>query len=209
MTNRCSRGSPAGAERLPGSFEREEVVGNPVRADPTLAPPSALAARDGAVSLWSWRQARRARAQSRSAKALATLRDRRCECATGGEKLRDGRTERLRRCRHRCVGRAVLAAWPRAYAWADLVVCRAGALTSASVAGVEALWCVPGTLKTTRQERAYVADRGGAHGTRRRNPTSAWAPRSKSSPSARTCCRWRRRARPRAGARADRGAAIV
>ncbi|WP_442683467.1 undecaprenyldiphospho-muramoylpentapeptide beta-N-acetylglucosaminyltransferase [Stenotrophomonas sp. JC08] len=144
MTNRIlSRFSRRLLTGFPGSFTngREEVVGNPVRAEIAAlpAPEQRLAARSGPMHLLVLGGSQGARALNNAVpKALAALADgagievwHQC-----GEKLHE---EALQAYREAGVsGRvdAFIQDMAAAYDWADVVVCRAGASTLAELCAV-------------------------------------------------------------------------
>lgn len=138
MTNRVlSRMAHAVLTGFPGTFPGERVVGNPVRADiAAIAPPAArLAGRDGPLRLLVLGGSQGAAALNLAIpQALATLGDIgwqvRHQC---GERLHAEATEAYRAAGVQASVEPFIADMAGAYAWADLVVCRAGALTLAEL----------------------------------------------------------------------------
>lgn len=127
---------------FPGSFPlREEVVGNPVRAEiSSVEPPSTrLAGREGPLRLLVLGGSQGAAALNRGVpKALASLGADaqwivRHQC---GEKMLDDARAAYRDAGIEASVEPFIADMAAAYAWADLVVCRAGALTLAEVCAV-------------------------------------------------------------------------
>jgi UDP-N-acetylglucosamine--N-acetylmuramyl-(pentapeptide) pyrophosphoryl-undecaprenol N-acetylglucosamine transferase len=123
---------------FPQTFSRagEEVVGNPVRAEIASLPPPAerFSRRAGALRLLVLGGSQGARALNRSVPAaLATLRgtvEVRHQC---GEKLRDDAIRAYADVDITASVEPFIADMAAAYAWADLVICRAGALTLAEL----------------------------------------------------------------------------
>lgn len=122
---------------FPGSFANEEVVGNPVRADiaTVAAPAERLSNRTGALRLLVLGGSQGARALNNAVPiALAALQafafDVRHQC---GEKLRDDAHRAYADAGITASIEPFIADMAAAYAWADLVICRAGALTLAEV----------------------------------------------------------------------------
>lgn len=124
---------------FPGTFEREETVGNPVRDAIATVPAPAERLRDhgGAMRLLVLGGSQGARALNTAVPAaLAALGqpiDVRHQC---GERLADEA-----RAAYAAAGVPVslepfIADMAQAYAWADVVVCRAGALTLAELCAV-------------------------------------------------------------------------
>lgn len=127
---------------FPGSFPlREEVVGNPVRTEISeVEPPSTrLADRSGPLRLLVLGGSQGASALNRAVpQALASLgADARWivrhQC---GEKMLDDARAAYRDAGVEASVEPFIADMAAAYAWADLVVCRAGALTLAEVCAV-------------------------------------------------------------------------
>lgn len=155
---------------FPGSFAaREEVVGNPVRAEiAAVAPPEQrFAQREGPLRLLVLGGSQGARALNAAVpKALAALRDTltcdvRHQC---GEKMRDD-AQRAYADAHIAVSiEPFIADMAAAYAWADLVICRAGALTISELcaAGVgSVLVPFPQAVDDHQTKNArYLVDRG-------------------------------------------------
>ncbi|HEY5970460.1 MAG TPA: undecaprenyldiphospho-muramoylpentapeptide beta-N-acetylglucosaminyltransferase [Pseudoxanthomonas sp.] len=126
---------------FPGSFPaREEAVGNPVRNEIAMLPPPSqrFAGRSGSLKLLVLGGSQGARvlntALPRALSALSEFRiEVRHQC---GEKLRE---EAVRAYADAGVNASVesfIADMAEAYAWADLVVCRAGASTLAELCAV-------------------------------------------------------------------------
>ncbi len=124
---------------FPGSFAtREEYVGNPVREEISRLDPPAIrfAARDGALRLLVLGGSQGARALNAAVpKALAMLGteirvDVRHQC---GEKMRDQAIAAYAEANVAASVEAFISDMAAAYAWADLVVCRAGASTLAEL----------------------------------------------------------------------------
>ncbi|MBN6149998.1 undecaprenyldiphospho-muramoylpentapeptide beta-N-acetylglucosaminyltransferase [Xanthomonas sp. AmX2] len=125
---------------FPGSFAaREEAVGNPVREEiAALAPPAQrLRARDGAVRLLVLGGSQGARVLNQALPtalaALAMQVEVRHQC---GEKLREEAAAAYAQAGVAASVEAFIADMAAAYAWADLVVCRAGASTLAELCAV-------------------------------------------------------------------------
>lgn len=126
---------------FPGAFpRREDVVGNPVRDEiAAVAPPaSRLAGREGPLRLLVLGGSQGARALNMAVpRALATLPagsiDVRHQC---GEKLRDEAAKAYTDAGVTASVEAFITDMAAAYAWADLVVCRAGASTLAELCAV-------------------------------------------------------------------------
>ena len=141
MTNRVlSRLARRTLSGFPGSFAREEVAGNPVRAQiAAIAPPEQrLAGREGALRLLVLGGSQGARALNEAVPvALAKLGgaavEVRHQC---GEKLRDEAERAYADAGVQARVEAFIDDMAAAYAWADLVVCRAGASTLAELCAV-------------------------------------------------------------------------
>ena len=149
---------------------REEVVGNPVRNEITaIAPPSQrFAQRDGALRLLVLGGSQGARALNAAVpEALRTLQgtviDVRHQC---GEKLRADAETAYAQAGIPASVEPFIADMAAAYAWADLVVCRAGALTLAELcaAGVgSVLVPFPQAVDDHQTRNAeYLVERGAA-----------------------------------------------
>ena len=150
---------------------REEVVGNPVRTEiAAIAPPSQrFAQRDGAAApAGARRQPGRARAERRGAGSVAraargTPIEVRHQC---GEKLRADAEAAYAQAGIAASVEPFIADMAAAYAWADLVVCRAGALTLAELcaAGVgSVLVPFPQAVDDHQTRNAeYLVERGAA-----------------------------------------------
>ncbi len=138
MTNRVlSRLARRTLAGFPGSFAREEVAGNPVRAAIAALPPpqQRLAGREGPLRLLVLGGSQGARALNQAVPvALAALRDLpvqvRHQC---GEKLRAEADSAYAAAGVDASVEAFIDDMATAYAWADLVVCRAGASTLAEL----------------------------------------------------------------------------
>ncbi|WP_123770396.1 undecaprenyldiphospho-muramoylpentapeptide beta-N-acetylglucosaminyltransferase [Vulcaniibacterium tengchongense] len=149
----------------------EVVVGNPVRGEiAALAPPEQrFAGRDGPLRLLVLGGSQGARALNRAVpKALAALRERvpvdlRHQC---GEKLRDDAERAYAEAGIAARVEPFIADMAAAYAWADLVVCRAGALTLAELcaAGVgSVLVPFPQAVDDHQTQNArFLVERGAA-----------------------------------------------
>ena len=126
---------------FPGAFPgREELVGNPVRDEiAAVAPPAErLAGRDGALRLLVLGGSQGARALNLALpKAVAALHgapiEVRHQC---GEKMRDEAVNAYAEAGVEASVESFIADMAAAYAWADLVVCRAGASTLAELCAV-------------------------------------------------------------------------
>ena len=150
----------------------EEVVGNPVRDEiAAIAPPGQrFAGREGVLRLLVLGGSQGARALNAAVpKALAALRgvtdfEVRHQC---GDKLRDEATAAYAEARIEASVEAFIADMAAAYAWADVVVCRAGALTLAELCAVgvgSVLVPFPQAVDDHQTKNArYLVDRGAAH----------------------------------------------
>ncbi len=150
----------------------EEVVGNPVRAEiAAIAPPVArFAGRDGPLRLLVLGGSQGARALNDAVpKALSAWRgvvlcDVRHQC---GEKLRDEAVAAYADAGVDASVEPFIADMGAAYAWADVVVCRAGALTLAELCAVgvaSVLVPFPQAVDDHQTKNArYLVDRGAAH----------------------------------------------
>lgn len=127
---------------FPGSFaQREEYVGNPVREEiaAVAAPMQRLAGREGPLRLLVLGGSQGARALNQSVpKALAMLGAEfrvqvRHQC---GEKMREEAARHYADAGVDASVEAFITDMADAYAWADLVVCRAGASTLAELCAV-------------------------------------------------------------------------
>ena len=171
MTNRVlARFADRVLTGFPGSFAtREEVVGNPVRAEiaALAVPEQRFAAREGALRLLVLGGSQGARALNAAVpKALAALRgtpvhEVRHQC---GEKMRDDAQRAYAEAGIAVSVEPFIADMAAAYAWADLVVCRAGALTISELcaAGVgSVLVPFPAAVDDHQTKNArYLVDRG-------------------------------------------------
>ena len=126
------------ADRLPADVQarrNEEVVGNPVRAEIATLPSPTERFRQRqrrAAPAGARRQPGRARAQQRGAAGAGGAARRRVEVRHQcGEKLREEATRAYADAGIVASVEPFIADMADAYAWADLVVCRAGALTLA------------------------------------------------------------------------------
>ena len=141
MTNRVlSKLARRTLSGFPGSFANEEVAGNPVRAAiAALSPPEQrFAGREGPLRLLVLGGSQGARALNDAVpQALAALReipvDVRHQC---GEKLRAEAERAYAAAGVPARVEAFIDDIAAAYAWADLVVCRAGASTLAELCAV-------------------------------------------------------------------------
>lgn len=122
---------------FPGSFAKdEEAVGNPVRAEiAAIAPPGQrLAGRDGPLRLLVLGGSQGARALNDAVpQALAALKLPAVVRHQCGEKLRAEADAAYARAGVQASVESFIADMAGAYAWADLVVCRAGASTLAEL----------------------------------------------------------------------------
>ena len=126
---------------FPGAFPgREELVGNPVREEiAAVAPPAQrFAGRDGALRLLVLGGSQGARALNLALpKAVAALHDAAIEVRHQcGEKMRDEAVTAYAQVGVAASVESFIADMADAYAWADLVVCRAGASTLAELCAV-------------------------------------------------------------------------
>lgn len=150
----------------------EEVVGNPVRAEiAAIAPPEQrFAGREGPLRLLVLGGSQGARALNAAMpKALAAWRgvvacDVRHQC---GEKLRDEAVAAYAAAGIEASVEPFIADMGAAYAWADVVVCRAGALTLAELCAVgvaSVLVPFPQAVDDHQTKNArYLVDRGAAY----------------------------------------------
>jgi len=174
MTNRVlSRFARRVLTGFPDTFANvaEEVVGNPVRAEiaAIAAPAQRFADRSGPLRLLVLGGSQGARAlNSAVPEAIAGLRGRvpcevRHQC---GEKMLADAQEAYKKANVIASLEPFIADMSAAYAWADLVVCRAGALTLAELcaAGVgSVLVPFPQAVDDHQTKNArYLVDRGAA-----------------------------------------------
>ena len=172
MTNRVlARFAQRVLTGFPQTFRRgnEEVVGNPVRGEIAMLPEPAqrLGGHNGALRLLVLGGSQGARALNAAMpKALAGLRgaiEVRHQC---GEKLREGAEHAYADAQIAASVEPFIADMAAAYAWADLVVCRAGALTLAELcaAGVGSLLVpFPQAVDDHQTRNAeYLVERGAA-----------------------------------------------
>ena len=156
---------------FPGSFTHGgEVVGNPVRAEVAALPPPAqrFAGRDGALRLLVLGGSQGARALNNAVpKALALLSDVPVDVRhQSGENLRAEAESAYAAAGVTASIEPFIQDMAAAYGWADLVICRAGAMTLAEVcaAGVGAL-LVPFPLAVDDHQTRnaeYLVERGAA-----------------------------------------------
>ncbi|KAF1708966.1 undecaprenyldiphospho-muramoylpentapeptide beta-N-acetylglucosaminyltransferase [Pseudoxanthomonas kalamensis DSM 18571] len=156
---------------FPGAFPgKEEAVGNPVRGEiaAVAAPSARLTNRDGALRLLVLGGSQGARALNLALpKVLSSFGDHvievRHQC---GEKLRDEAVRAYAEAGVPAGVEAFIADMAAAYAWADLVVCRAGASTLAELcaAGVGSVLVPLPTAVDDHQTRnaEYLAEHGAA-----------------------------------------------
>ena len=155
---------------FPQTFAGEEVVGNPVRTEiAAIAPPAQrFAGRDGALRLLVLGGSQGARALNAAVpQAIASLQgiafDIRHQC---GEKMLDDARRAYADANVAASVEPFIADMAAAYAWADLVVCRAGALTLAELcaAGVgSVLVPFPQAVYDHQTRNAeYLVERGAA-----------------------------------------------
>ena len=150
---------------------REEVVGNPVRAEiAAVAPPEQrFAGRSGALRILVLGGSQGARALNAAVpQAIAGLRGR-LECEVRhqcGEKLHQDALQAYAAAGVTASIEPFIADMAAAYAWADLVVCRAGALTLAELCAVgvgSVLVPFPQAVDDHQTKNAqYLVDRGAA-----------------------------------------------
>jgi len=172
MTNRVlARVARRVLTGFPQTFKgvAEEVVGNPVRAEIAMLPPPAerFRLRNGALRVLVLGGSQGARAlNSAMPQALSGLRGNvevRHQC---GEKLREEANAAYSAARIVASVEPFIADMAEAYAWADLVVCRAGALTLAELcaAGVGSLLVpFPQAVDDHQTRNAeYLVERGAA-----------------------------------------------
>ena len=172
MTNRVlSKMARRVLTGFPGSFAGEDVVGNPVRGEiADVAPPAArFDGREGPLRLLVLGGSQGAAALNRAVpQAIASLRDRaawqvRHQC---GEKMLDDARAAYRDAGVEASVEPFIADMAAAYAWADLVVCRAGALTLAEVCAVgvaSVLVPFPQAVDDHQTKNAdYLVERGAA-----------------------------------------------
>lgn len=156
---------------FPQTFANEDVVGNPVRIEiAAVAPPEErFAGREGALRLLVLGGSQGARALNTAVpKAIATLPrnmpfEVRHQC---GEKMRDEAVRAYEQADVRASVEPFIADMAAAYAWADIVICRAGALTLAELcaAGVgSVLVPFPQAVDDHQAKNAqFLVDRGAA-----------------------------------------------
>jgi len=155
---------------FPQTFANEEVVGNPVRADiaAVTSPVERFAARNGALRLLVLGGSQGARALNAAVpEALKSLDgfafEARHQC---GEKLRADAEAAYAQAGVAASVEPFIADMAAAYAWADLVVCRAGALTLAEVCAVgvgSVLVPFPQAVDDHQTRNAeYLVERGAA-----------------------------------------------
>lgn len=174
MTNRVlSRFARRVLTGFPETFAgiAEEVVGNPVRSEiAAIAPPDQrFAGREGPLRLLVLGGSQGARALNAAVpKAVAALRgtlacDVRHQC---GEKLHEDAVRAYAEAGVTASIEPFIADMGAAYAWADLVVCRAGALTLAELCAVgvgAVLVPFPQAVDDHQTKNAlYLVDRGAA-----------------------------------------------
>ncbi|HZH43434.1 MAG TPA: undecaprenyldiphospho-muramoylpentapeptide beta-N-acetylglucosaminyltransferase [Lysobacter sp.] len=172
MTNRVlSKFAARVLTGFPGTFAGEEAVGNPVRAEiaAIAAPAARFAGRSGPLRVLVLGGSQGARALNEAVpQALAMLRDAhpievRHQC---GEKLREDAERAYRDAGIVASVEPFIADMAAAYAWADLVICRAGALTLAELcaAGVGSLLVpFPQAVDDHQTKNAqYLVERGAA-----------------------------------------------
>jgi len=172
MTNRVlARVARRVLTGFPQTFKgvAEEVVGNPVRAEIAMLPPPAerFRLRNGALRVLVLGGSQGARAlNSAMPQALSGLRGNvevRHQC---GEKLREEANAAYSAARIVASVEPFIADMAEAYAWADIVVCRAGALTLAELcaAGVGSLLVpFPQAVDDHQTRNAeYLVERGAA-----------------------------------------------
>jgi UDP-N-acetylglucosamine--N-acetylmuramyl-(pentapeptide) pyrophosphoryl-undecaprenol N-acetylglucosamine transferase len=176
MTNRVlARLAQRTLVGFPGTFEREELTGNPVRVQIAAlpAPGERLAGREGPLRLLVLGGSQGARALNESVpRALAALQGAplpgvavqvRHQC---GEKLHEEAVRAYAQAGVDAVPEAFIADMAAAYAWADLVVCRSGASTLAELcaAGVASVLVPFAAAVDDHQTRnaEYLVEHGAA-----------------------------------------------
>jgi len=158
---------------FPGTFPnlKEEVVGNPVRSEiAAVMPPSGrFATRTGPIRLLVLGGSQGARALNTAMpKAIAGLRGRlACEVRhQSGEKMREEAEQAYAKAGVNASVEPFIADMAAAYGWADLVICRAGALTLAELCAVgvgSVLVPFPQAVDDHQTKNAqYLVDRGAA-----------------------------------------------
>ena len=175
MTNRVlARMAARVLTGFPETFHtvREQVVGNPVRAEiAAIAPPDArFATRSGPLRLLVLGGSQGARALNAAVPQAVAALPPGIEieiCHQSGERLHAEALEAYARADVRADVRPFIADMAQAYAAADLVVCRAGALTLAEVcaAGVGSLLVpFPAAVDDHQTRNAeYLVERGAAY----------------------------------------------
>jgi UDP-N-acetylglucosamine--N-acetylmuramyl-(pentapeptide) pyrophosphoryl-undecaprenol N-acetylglucosamine transferase len=158
---------------FPGTFANEQVVGNPVRAEiAAVAPPEVrFAGRGGALRILVLGGSQGARALNHAMPlALADLRDRIAACQVRhqcGEKQVDDARRAYADAGVDATIEPFIADMAEAYGWADVVVCRAGALTLAELCAVgvgSVLVPFPQAVDDHQTRNAqFLVDRGAAH----------------------------------------------
>ncbi len=126
---------------FPSAFKKAEVVGNPVRGDivATAAPAERFAGRDGKLRLLVVGGSLGAQALNEivpQALALLPAEQRPRVIHQAGIKHIDGLVANYERAGVEAEARAFIEDMAGMYAWCDLVICRAGALTVAELAAV-------------------------------------------------------------------------
>ncbi|GAB2625334.1 undecaprenyldiphospho-muramoylpentapeptide beta-N-acetylglucosaminyltransferase [Novilysobacter erysipheiresistens] len=174
MTNRVlAKFAGAVLSGFPGTFANEQVVGNPVRTEiAAVAPPEVrFAGRSGALRILVLGGSQGARALNQAVpRALAGLRGRidgfevRHQC---GDKQADDALAAYVEAGVEASIEPFIADMAAAYGWADVVVCRAGALTLAELCAVgvgSVLVPFPQAVDDHQTKNAqFLVDRGAAH----------------------------------------------
>ncbi|MGH8085522.1 MAG: undecaprenyldiphospho-muramoylpentapeptide beta-N-acetylglucosaminyltransferase [Lysobacter sp.] len=158
---------------FPGTFANEQVVGNPVRAEIAAAarPERRFAGREGALRILVLGGSQGARALNHAVpQALAGLRGRIDGCEVRhqcGDKQADDARAAYAEAGIEASIEPFIADMAAAYGWADVVVCRAGALTLAELCAVgvgSVLVPFPQAVDDHQTKNAqFLVDRGAAH----------------------------------------------
>ncbi len=173
MTNRVlSKFARAVLTGFPDTFANEDVVGNPVRAEiAAVAPPEhRFAGRSGALRILVLGGSQGARALNEAMpRALSSLRGR-IDCCQVRHQCGETQADEARKAYTEAGVEAsiepFIADMAAAYGWADVVVCRAGALTLAELCAVgvgSVLVPFPQAVDDHQTRNAeYLVDRGAA-----------------------------------------------
>jgi UDP-N-acetylglucosamine--N-acetylmuramyl-(pentapeptide) pyrophosphoryl-undecaprenol N-acetylglucosamine transferase len=173
MTNRVlSKMARRVLTGFPGTFAAEAVVGNPVRSEiaQVAAPSLRFADRTGPLRLLVLGGSQGAAALNRAVPAALALLPDGAQCQVRhqcGEKMVDAANAAYREAGIDASVEPFIADMAAAYAWADLVVCRAGALTLAEVCAVgvaSVLVPFPQAVDDHQTRNAqFLVERGAAH----------------------------------------------